>query len=117
SGHGRVGGEPARRFTTLFIDHGETAAFTAEQEMELLHLGLPDLRGLAAAQPEALPAEAAEEPCPARSAARSDALQTRDPGYFLSSKPGSRISSAPLPRSAASGTRNYCHARLSTVFS
>ncbi|HKA71888.1 MAG TPA: hypothetical protein VKE26_08785 [Xanthobacteraceae bacterium] len=60
SGHGRVGGEPARRFTTLFLDHGEAVAFTAEQEMELLHLGLPDLRGLTAAQPEALPAEAAE---------------------------------------------------------
>jgi hypothetical protein len=60
SGDGRVAGQPARRFTTVFLDHGETAAFTAEQEMELLHLGLPDLRGLAAAQPEALPAEAAE---------------------------------------------------------
>ena len=60
SGDGRVADEPARRFTTLSLEHGETAAFTAGQDMELLHLGLPDLRGLAA-QPEAFaPAEAAE---------------------------------------------------------
>src|SRR5262245_23343799 len=43
SGGGGIAGQPARRFTTVFLDHGETAAITAEQEMELLHLGLPDL--------------------------------------------------------------------------
>ena len=60
SGGGHVAGAPARRFTTLVLDHGETAAFTAETDMELLHFGLPDLRDLTAALPEALPAEAAE---------------------------------------------------------
>jgi len=35
--------------------------------------------------------------CPGRTAARSDAVQTRDPGFFAWSKePGSRISGAPL---------------------
>ena len=44
--------------------------------------------------------------CPGRSAARSDALQTRDPGFVISKQPGSRISGAPLRFAcAASGTR------------
>src|SRR5688500_19932417 len=39
-----------------------------------------------------------ESPCPGRSAARSDALQTRDPGFLIVAKkqPGSRISGAPF---------------------
>jgi hypothetical protein len=30
----------------VFLERGERAAFVAEQETELLHFGLPDLRGL-----------------------------------------------------------------------
>ena len=59
TGGGRVDNEPLRPFTTVFLDHGEEASFTADQETELLHLGLPDLRDLAA-QPAYSPAVAAE---------------------------------------------------------
>ena len=45
-GQGRVGNEPLRPLTTVFLERGEHATFTAEQETELLHFGLPDLRGL-----------------------------------------------------------------------
>jgi hypothetical protein len=59
SGRGHVAGEPMRRFTTIFLDHGEDASSVAEQETELLRLGLPDLRGMA--EPRAYaPAVAAE---------------------------------------------------------
>ena len=34
---------------------------------------------------------------------RSDALQTRDPGYFTVKKPGSRICAAPLRAAARAG--------------
>ncbi len=47
SGSGRVDGEPLRRFTAVFLDHGETATLTADAETEMLHFGMPDLRGLA----------------------------------------------------------------------
>jgi hypothetical protein len=30
----------------VFLERGEQASFVAEQETELLHFGLPDLRGL-----------------------------------------------------------------------
>ena len=45
-GGGRVDGQPLRALTTVFLDRGETASFAAEQETEILHFGLPDLRGL-----------------------------------------------------------------------
>jgi len=48
SGRGRVDGQPLRPFTTVFLDHGEEANFTVEEETEILHFGLPDLRSLAA---------------------------------------------------------------------
>jgi hypothetical protein len=48
SGNGRIDGEPLRRFTAVFLDQGETATFVADTEIELLHLGMPDLRGLEA---------------------------------------------------------------------
>jgi hypothetical protein len=52
TGTGRVdGGKPLRAFTTVFLDRGESAAFSADSEMQLLHLGLPDLRGLSMARP------------------------------------------------------------------
>jgi hypothetical protein len=59
-GRGRVANEPLRPYTTVFLDHGEEARFAAEEETELLHLGLPDLRGLARERPEAAHAVAAE---------------------------------------------------------
>ena len=45
-GGGTVDGQALRPLTTVFLERGERAAFTAEQETELLHFGLPDLRGL-----------------------------------------------------------------------
>jgi hypothetical protein len=57
SGAGRVENEPLRQYTAMFIDHGESATLVADQQTELLHLGLPDLRGLAAQQPHAVAAE------------------------------------------------------------
>jgi hypothetical protein len=44
----------------VFLDYGEHAQFTAEEPVELVHFGLPDLRDLAS-RPEAYtPAVAAE---------------------------------------------------------
>ena len=57
SGSGRVEQEPLRQYTAVFLDHGEAATFTAETTVELLHLGLPDLRGLAAQPGHAVAAE------------------------------------------------------------
>ncbi len=57
SGSGRVEDKPLRRFTAVYLDHGESATFAADTEVELLHLGMPDLRGLAVAQPHAVAAE------------------------------------------------------------
>jgi len=59
SGEGHIGADPARRFTTILLEHGEDAAFVADRESELLHLGLPDLRGMAQTRAFA-PAAAAE---------------------------------------------------------
>ena len=41
-----VDGKPLRPLTTVFLERGEKASFTAERETEFLHFGLPDLRGL-----------------------------------------------------------------------
>src|SRR5262245_53102485 len=60
SGKGTVAGEPLRPMTTVFLDHGEHTSFTAEEATELLHLGLPDLRDLAARPDAYTPAVAAE---------------------------------------------------------
>ena len=59
-GKGRVDDQVLRPFTTVFLDHGEHAAFTAEETTELLRLGLPDLRDLAAKPGAYVPAVAAE---------------------------------------------------------
>ncbi|HUK60605.1 MAG TPA: hypothetical protein VLV50_15350 [Stellaceae bacterium] len=56
-GHGSVAGETLQPLTTLYLRHGEQATITAREPVELLHLGLPDLRGIAA---EGLTAAAAE---------------------------------------------------------
>jgi hypothetical protein len=60
SGQGRVADQPLRPVTTVFLDHGEHTPFTAEEATELLHLGLPDLRDLAARPDAYTPAVAAE---------------------------------------------------------
>jgi len=57
SGSGRTGSEPLRRFTAIYLDHDETATFATDTEIEMLHLGMPDLRGLVAEQPHAVAAE------------------------------------------------------------
>jgi hypothetical protein len=48
AGEGTVAGQPLRRFTTVFLDHGQEASITATSESELIHFGLPDLRDIAA---------------------------------------------------------------------
>jgi hypothetical protein len=45
-GAGKVDGQPLRPLTTVFLECGERATFKAEQETEMIHFGLPDLRGL-----------------------------------------------------------------------
>jgi hypothetical protein len=47
-GAGRLGHEPLRRFTAAYLDHAESALISASEVTELLHLGMPDLRGIAA---------------------------------------------------------------------
>jgi hypothetical protein len=59
-GMGTVGGEPMRALTTVYLAAGETATFTAREETELLHFGLPNLAGLRVPAHDAAPAEAAE---------------------------------------------------------
>src|SRR2546422_48269 len=71
AGGGRIDAQPLRRFTAVFLEHGERASFAADEATEMLHLGLPDLRDLAA-QPQAFaPAVAA------RSEEHTSELQSR----------------------------------------
>jgi hypothetical protein len=60
AGKGTVAGkgsvEPLRPFTTVFLDHGEEASIKADETVELIHFGLPDLRDMGA-QPHAVAAE------------------------------------------------------------
>jgi hypothetical protein len=48
SGAGDVEGETYANLTTLFVDHGESAVFTASETTTIFHMGLPDLRALRA---------------------------------------------------------------------
>jgi hypothetical protein len=58
SGAGRTAnGEPLRRLTTLYLDRGERLTLEAQEAMEILHLGLPNLAGL---EQRIAPAMAAE---------------------------------------------------------
>ena len=50
-GSGTVEGHPLRALTTVFLERGERASFKAAQDTELLHFGLPDLRGLEMLKP------------------------------------------------------------------
>ena len=43
---GEVDGKPLQKFTTVFLDAGETATLRASETAELLHYGLPDLSDL-----------------------------------------------------------------------
>jgi len=62
SGHGAVEGDTFRRFTSVYLDTGETTRFTADEVSEILLLGMPDV----AAIQTYVPAEAATEaPAPA----------------------------------------------------
>jgi hypothetical protein len=60
SGSGTVAGEPLRRLTTVYLDHGETARLAATTETVMLHLGLPNLAGLEAKVRPQVTAQAAE---------------------------------------------------------
>lgn len=53
SGGGTVQGDTFRRMTTVYVDHGERATFTARETAEILHFGLPNLAGLVAPKPVA----------------------------------------------------------------
>ena len=46
SGAGSAGGQPLRKFTTVFLDTGESGTLRASEASELLHYGLPDLSDL-----------------------------------------------------------------------
>jgi hypothetical protein len=46
SGAGDADGQPLQRFTTMFLEAGETATLRARETGELLHYGLPDLSDL-----------------------------------------------------------------------
>ncbi len=59
-GTGQVADQPLRKFTTVFLDWEETAAFTADTEVEMIHFGLPDLRDLNTLSGAFESAEAAE---------------------------------------------------------
>jgi hypothetical protein len=59
-GKGKVDDTSLRAFTTVFLDYGEDATFTADEETELLHYRLPDLRDLTERSGAFEPAVAAE---------------------------------------------------------
>ncbi|HEY7296748.1 MAG TPA: hypothetical protein VH684_02330 [Xanthobacteraceae bacterium] len=48
NGIGTCQGSPLKQFTTVYLDHDERTRLFAGETAELLHYGLPDLRGLAA---------------------------------------------------------------------
>jgi hypothetical protein len=49
SGAGQCEGKPLQKYTSMFLETGETATLTASGCMELLHYGLPDLSDIEAA--------------------------------------------------------------------
>ena len=46
-GEGTVGAEQLRALTTVYLRRGESVTFTARTPVDMLHLGMPDLSGLA----------------------------------------------------------------------
>jgi hypothetical protein len=59
-GAGTAGGEPLRALTTVYVDAGETVTFSGQEDIELLHFGLPNLAGLRMPAHEQVHVEAAE---------------------------------------------------------
>ena len=49
SGAGECEGKPLQKYTTVFLETGETTTLRASETMELLHYGLPDLSDMTAA--------------------------------------------------------------------
>jgi hypothetical protein len=62
SGHGAVGRDTFRRFTSVYLDTGETAQFSSEQVSEILLLGMPDGTAIQTNPPVKI---ASEAPVPA----------------------------------------------------
>jgi hypothetical protein len=56
SGKGTVEGEPLRAVTTVYLDRGDRARFSATETTELVHFHLPDLEGMQAQRPAAMQA-------------------------------------------------------------
>jgi hypothetical protein len=48
SGAGTCEGKPLKRYTTVFLDHGEETRLSATETLELLHYGLPNLADMTA---------------------------------------------------------------------
>jgi hypothetical protein len=62
SGHGSVASETFRRFTSVYLDTGETTRFEADELSEMLLMGMPDVAAMQTYEP----VEAASEaPAPA----------------------------------------------------
>ncbi len=60
SGRGACEGKNLFRYTTVFLERGETAHLQAQETTELLHYGLPDLADMNASADAAATAQAAE---------------------------------------------------------
>lgn len=60
SGHGALEGDTFRKYTALYLDTDETAAFKADQTSEILLMGLPNVRDMLPDQMPVLHREAAE---------------------------------------------------------
>jgi hypothetical protein len=58
SGHGAVEGDTFRRFTSVYLDSGETTRFTADQVSEILLLGMPDVAAIQTYAPVEVDSEA-----------------------------------------------------------
>jgi hypothetical protein len=59
-GGGTVGDQPLRALTTVYLEPDESVTFSAREQTELLHFGLPNLAGVRMPVHDAVPAEAAE---------------------------------------------------------
>jgi hypothetical protein len=58
SGHGAVEGDTFRRFTSVYLDTGETTKFAADQVSEILLLGMPDVAAIRSYAPVEVSIEA-----------------------------------------------------------
>jgi hypothetical protein len=59
-GTGTVGDQSFRALTTVYLEPGESVTFSAQEQTELLHFGLPNLAGVRMPSHDQVPAEAAE---------------------------------------------------------